>query len=312
MKKCAVIFPGFGFHNMKFLKLYFKKYNLVQKTFEEASCILNYNIYESFLKNKKNSIYYYNNLYLLIFTSSIAIYKLLIQESDFTPKIMAGHSLGQYSALVCNKNILFTDALKIIKIRHDIMLMAVKDTRILNLIIIGLNYRIIDKFCKFVSNKKKVFISIINSNTQVVITGHYSLVYTTGQIFKKQMSARVIKLPMLISPHCPLIKHYKKKFSYYLKKIKIVPGKSLIISNHNANIISSPKKIYSSLLKQLYTTVQWHNSIKKIMSSGIDIIIESGPGEILTNLNPKNKKILFYSTCHKKSLSLTRETIKKL
>ncbi|VFP88398.1 Malonyl CoA-acyl carrier protein transacylase [Buchnera aphidicola (Cinara piceae)] len=312
MKKFSVIFPGYGLYNIEFLKKFIKKYSIIQQTFKEASDIVNYNIENYFFKKKNNFTFYNKNIYLLTFISSVAIYRLLEKEINIQPNIISGHSIGQYSALVCNKNILFKEAIKIIKIRNKIMLKAVQNIRILTLVIIGLNYNIIKKICSLISTKKKIFISIINSKKQIVITGNYSEVYTAGLIFKKKFYAKIIRLPMLIASHCLLMKNYQKEFSYYLKKIKIFTGKNPIISNHNAKIMFSKKKIYSSLTKQIYKKVQWYKSIKKIISMGIDIFIEVGPGEILTNLNKENKNISSYSTNSYKKLLLVMDIIKKL
>ncbi|VFP81514.1 ACP S-malonyltransferase [Buchnera aphidicola] len=312
MKNFSVIFPGYGLYNIEFLKLFSKKYHIVRKTFKEASDILNYNVYNSFFKKKNNFTFHNKNIYLLTFISSVAIYRILEKKINIQPNIMSGHSIGQYSALVCNKNILFEEAINIIKIRNKIMLEAVKNTRVLTLVVLGLSYNLIKKTCLLISNKKKVFISIINSKKQIVITGNYSTVYSAGLIFKKKFYAKIIRLPMSIASHCLLMKNYKEQFSYYLKKIKIFTGKYPVISNHNAKIILSKKEIYSSLIKQIYKKVQWNKSIKKIISMGINIFIEVGPGNILTNLNKENKNISSYSTNEYKKLLLVMDIIKKL
>ncbi|VFP85958.1 Malonyl CoA-acyl carrier protein transacylase [Buchnera aphidicola (Cinara pseudotaxifoliae)] len=312
MKKISLIFPGYGLSNIDCLKLFFKKYTIIRKTFEEASDILHENIYNNCLKNKNNSLYLRKKIHLLIFISSVAIYKLLNQHTHMKPSILAGHSLGQYSALVCNNNILFQEALKIIQIRHKIMLLAIKDTRILTLVIIGLNYTLIKEICSLISNKKKVFVSIINSNTQVVITGHYSAVYTAGQIFKKQLYVKVIQLPIPIASHCILMKNYTKKFSSSLKKIKIFKGKYPIIDTYHATILTSEEDIYVSLLKQIYKIVHWKQCIAKIISMNIDIFIEIGLGQVLTNLNKEYRKVSSYSTNNNQKLLSIINILKKL
>ncbi|VFP81135.1 Malonyl CoA-acyl carrier protein transacylase [Buchnera aphidicola (Cinara kochiana kochiana)] len=310
MHKISLIFPGYGLHNIEFLKSFIKNHITIKNTFNEASDILHDNIYYNCFKKKNNSIYLNKNMYLLTFISSIAIYRLLSQEISIKPTIIAGHSLGQYSALVCNGNILFQEALKFIKIRNKIMLLAVKNVKILTLVIIGLNYILVKKICSLISTKKKVFISIINSNEQVVITGNYSAVYSAGLIFKKQLHVKVIRLPMLITPHCLLMKNHKKKFSHYLNKITILKGNYPIISNHKATILYSKKDIYCSLVKQLYKTIQWEKSIIKIISMGVNLFIEIGPGQILTNLNKKYLNISSYSTNSDQKLSLVMDILK--
>ncbi|ABJ90685.1 hypothetical protein [Buchnera aphidicola] len=312
MKKYSVIFPGNGLHNMEFLKFFFKKYNIIQEIFNEASDILHINIYKKFFQNK-NYLINYKDIYQLIFISSISIYKLLKQKIYLNPYIMGGHSLGTYSALVCNKNILFKDSLRIIQIRNKILLLSAKNNRLLTLVIIGLNYTIIKNICILVSTKKnKAFISAINSNTQITITGNYSTVYTVGKICKKQFLVKIIRLPMVFSSHCELLKKYKKRFSYYLKKIKIFERKRPIISNNDSKLLYSKKDIFNSLLKQIYTKIQWNDNIKKIISIGIKIFIEIGPGQILSNLNKEHKKILSYPTNSNKKLLLVKNIIKKL
>ncbi|WP_075433893.1 ACP S-malonyltransferase [Buchnera aphidicola] len=161
MNQFAIIFPGLGTYNIKVLEALFKKHNIIRQTFTEASDILHNNIYKDFIINASDPLYYKKNIYLIIFISSIAIYRTLNKEIDINPGIMGGHSLGQYSALVCNNNILFQEALKIIKIRNQIMLLAVKNIRILNLIILGLNYNIVKRICTSVSTTKKKYLSLL-------------------------------------------------------------------------------------------------------------------------------------------------------
>ncbi|WP_154061187.1 hypothetical protein [Buchnera aphidicola] len=161
MKKFSVIFPGYGLYNIEFLKSFLKKYHIVRKTFKKASDILNYNIYNNFFKKKNNFIFHNKNIYLLTFISSVAIYRVLEKEINIKPNIISGHSIGQYSALVCNKNILFEEAINIIKIRNKIMLEAVKNTRVLTLVVIGLNYNLIKKTCLLLSTKKKKYLFLL-------------------------------------------------------------------------------------------------------------------------------------------------------
>ncbi|VFP83710.1 ACP S-malonyltransferase [Buchnera aphidicola] len=310
MHKISLIFPGYGLHNIEFLKSFFNSHIIIKNTFNEASDILHDNIYHNFFEKKNNFIKLNKNIHLLTFISSVAIYRLLSQKIFIQPTVVAGHSLGQYSALVCNNNISFREALKIIKIRNKIMLLAAKNIQVLTLVIIGINYTLVKKICLLISNKKKVFVSIINSNNQVVITGNYSAVYTVGLILKNQLHTKIIRLPMPITPHCILMKKYKKKFSYYLRKITILKGNCPIISNHNATILYSKKDIYHALIKQIYKKVQWAKSIKKIISMGIKFFIEIGPGQILTNLNKEYSDVSSYATNSYQKLSLVMDIIK--
>ena len=167
MKKFAIIFSGQGLYNPNILFSLLKKYPIIKRTFQEASDFLKYDILKKILHdyypNKKNQLEF--QYFILI--SSVAMFRMWLQQSsNILPNVMAGHSIGQYSALICNNSIKFIDGLKILKTRDKIIKSKKKNKKYLTYVIIGLRLKIIKKICLYVSGyNKKVFVSMTNSVT---------------------------------------------------------------------------------------------------------------------------------------------------
>lgn len=307
MKKFAIIFSGQGLYYPNILNKLIKKYKIFKKTFYEVSEFLKYDLLKEIFIKKKYNLQYQLNIQYLILTSSVAMFRMWLQQSsNMLPNIMAGHSIGQYSALICNNSIKFFDVLKIIKIRNNIIKEKTKNQNFLTYVILGLSLKIIKKICKYVSNKKeKAYISCINSEDQIVITGHYNVILKANIICKKYGAIHTIKLPIKISMHCILMKKISKIFSSSLKKIKISTGICPIIDNVDVSYINSPKDIYVALLKQFYRPVQWNKTIKKIIKNKINFCIEISLNNILKNLNTHKKKLTIFSINSVKNLFFT-------
>lgn len=287
MKKFSIIFSGQGFYNPNILKKLIKKNSIIKETFHEASDLLQYDILKKIFNNnyqsKKNQL----DLQYFIVISSVAIFRMWLKKSSYLfPNFMAGHSIGQYSALICNNSITFKDGLKIIKIRNKIIKSNIKKISFLTYVIIGLELIVIKKICLYISkNKTKIFVSCINSNTQTVVTGHSQAVLKANHIFKKYGATHIIKLPIYFSMHCMLMKKISKVFSHKLKKINIKKGNCSIIENVNASLLLSPRSIYSAIVKQFYRPVKWNKIIEKLIANKIKYCVEINLNNSLRNLN---------------------------
>ncbi|AEH39810.1 malonyl CoA-acyl carrier protein transacylase [Buchnera aphidicola (Cinara tujafilina)] len=308
-----MIFSGQGLYNLHILQLLMKKYSLIKQTFYEASEFLKYDILKKiFNVNYPNQKYQLDFQYLLLI-SSVALFRLWLQESLYIyPDIIAGHSLGQYSALICNNSIKFIDGLKILKIRNQIIQSNIKNISFLTYAIIGLKLETIKKICLYVSkNQSKVFVSCINSDIQIVITGHDQAVLKARTLCKKYGAIYTIKLPIYISMHCNLMRKISKIFSYNLNDIKISLGKCSIIENVNASFLLSRRDIYSAIIKQFYRPVKWNKIIKKIKSNNIQYCIEINLKNSLRNICILSKNIKILSINSPNSLISTIDIIKK-
>lgn len=312
MKNFSLIFPGQGFYYKNNMKFFFKKYSIIKDIFEKASDLLKYNFFKNELseeekeKKRKKYICYY------ILISSVAKYKLWKKKTQLHPKILAGHSLGQYTALVCNKNITFKDALYILKKRNKIIKNKTQNISILTIIVIDLKSQIIEKICQENSNRL-CYANIIsfNSKNQTVISGHYDAVLKVWKCCKIYGAKKIFKLPIYSGLHSNLMKSEIQKYSFFLKKIKIFKGIYPILNNTNAKILKNKKDIYTSLIEQLFKPVQWRNVINYMIKKGISNIIEIGPEKTLTNKTFFNKNITYQSTDSIKNFLHSINLVKK-
>ncbi|CAL4042937.1 Malonyl CoA-acyl carrier protein transacylase [Buchnera aphidicola (Takecallis arundicolens)] len=283
--KIAMIFPGQGKQNIHRILCLNNQDSIIKKTFEEASEHLHYNIWKAIQKKTyitKQDIH----IQPIILTTSVAIYRFWKKIGGINPVISSGHSLGEYSALVCSDAITFLDGLKIVKKREIIMKKQMKGLETQMQAIIGLEKKIILKICKQNSCKKSVNIANINSKNQIVISGYKQSVQKTS-IICQNMGAKTIILPINIAAHCNIMKKIKRKFTKQIKKINIQKTKYPVINSISVKQQISKHTIRKSLVKQLFQPVQWEKTMN-VINSMSNIILEMGTNNILTNLHKKN------------------------
>ncbi|NIH16594.1 MAG: acyltransferase domain-containing protein [Buchnera aphidicola (Periphyllus lyropictus)] len=285
--KFAMLFPGQSSQNFYIVKKLYKNYSIIRKTFSRSSNYLGYNLWKKLKKKKKKKNSNYFNQ-IEIFTISISIYKLWKSYFHFHPDIMSGHSLGQYSALVCSKSIDFLDALKIISYRKKIMKKKIGRMYA----IIGLKKKIIKKICKKYPKKNPVSIACINSKNQIVITGNKKNSKKASLKCKLNGAKYIIKLPIKTISHCPSMKYIKKKLFHKIKKIKFYKPKNLIIDSSTLQCTNNSFKIKNLLIDQLCKTIQWKKTVDLIISKKIKYFLEISSENNLTKLNKKNKNYI--------------------
>ncbi|WP_339043377.1 acyltransferase domain-containing protein [Buchnera aphidicola] len=284
MIKFSMIFPGQNIQNIKMLQILYKNYPIMRNTFSEASYYLKYDLWKKISKrsfnNKKIS-------QIEILVSSISIFRVWKKIITINPKIIVGHSLGQYSAYVCSKILKFSDAIKIVKYREKIM----KSNP-------GFMYAIISKkkniniILKKISTNKKIFIACINSNTQIVVTGKKKYIKNIYHICKKFKTKKIIKLPTKYISHCKSMKNIKKLL---FKKCICIPfkkSKYQILDSSELKFIQNPIQSKNFLINQLCKTIQWNKTINLIISKKIKYFLEVGTSNFLNNFFIKKKKYI--------------------
>ncbi|CUR53207.1 acyltransferase domain-containing protein [Buchnera aphidicola] len=310
MKKISILFPGQNLQNLqKNLYLNIKR-NIFNKTLEEASQFLNYNLLKNLKYNLPLKTKY---LPYVIISISVALYREWTKNISFIPHIMAGHSLGHYSALICSNILSFKNALIILKKRNQIIKNSLKNISTLMYIIIGEKLSVIKKICQKVSQDyQKVSIACINSKTQIVISGQKIAVLKVIKFFKKKNKIYVIPLPIFLCLHCSLLKKDSKKFFTFLKHFFFQTSKINVLCSTKTKILTSSKEIKKSLYQQLYKPVLWKNTLKFIKKKNINIFIEMGFGNTLTKINFYNKIQHTYSTDPLKNFFKTMKIIKNI
>lgn len=310
MSLFAMLFPGQGVQHINMLSCFLQQETIFQNTFKEASEHIGYNLLkllkEGTLKTINNSQY----TQPIILTSSIAIYKFWEKHNGKNPSFMSGHSLGEYSALVCSKALKFKDALKIVSLRGKYMQKIILNRSCLVKAIIGLNKDIIHKICqKYASNT--VSIASINSDNQIIISGDKLNVDKASLDCKKNGAKFIFDININIPVHSYLMKPVAEKMKNILKNIKIKPPKIPVVNNVDVKCENNSKNIKKALIKQIYNTVRWKEIIDFIASKNISIMLEIGPNNILTNLNKKNINLISLNTSNKKNFLKSFQIINK-
>ncbi len=286
----AFIFPGQGSQYVGMGKNIYKNFNTARHIFEEASDILNIDMKKLCFDGPDSEINLTANAQPAILTNSIAILNVIKEEFSISPDYVAGHSLGEYSALVSNNSIKFSDAVYTVKKRGDFMQDAVPVGVGAMAAILGLNSSIVDELCEQASNNQFIVEPAnYNSPVQTVISGHKQAVEMAGEIAKDKGAKRVVPLDVSAPFHSSLMKPAAEKLSGILKSIKVQQGDVPIVTNVNAQINKDSKKIHGLLVDQVVKPVRWTESIIEMYDSKVKCFIEIGPKNILSGLIRRTK-----------------------
>ncbi|RLA05944.1 MAG: [acyl-carrier-protein] S-malonyltransferase [Gammaproteobacteria bacterium] len=288
MKNLAIIFPGQGSQSVGMLQDLMTN-NIVKKTFDEAGEALGYDMADLVLNDTDNKLNQTIYTQPVMLCSDIAIYRMWLDKTNLKPNLLAGHSLGEYAAVVASEVIDFKSAIILVKKRAEYMQNAVPDGIGAMAAIIGLKDDDIINFCQQENNDDNVVEAVnFNAPGQVVIAGHKNSVIKVMEQCKTS-GAKITKLlPVSVPSHCSLMKDAATKLSDDMDKIEFKSPQIKIIHNVNADIAENSSQIKLLLAKQLYSPVVWVDVMQKINLQ--KNVVEAGPGKVLTNLNKRIDK----------------------
>ncbi|VFP88539.1 Malonyl CoA-acyl carrier protein transacylase [Candidatus Erwinia haradaeae] len=285
MKKIAMVFPGQGAQKVGMLSNLAQTYSLVEKTFAEASAVLGYDLWKLVQKGPSIQLNKTHHTQPALLTASFSIFRIWKEKSKNMPMLLAGHSLGEYSALVCAGAINFHDAITLVELRGKLMQEAVPEGTGAMQVIIGLDPLSIIQACQESSCDQIVSPVNYNSPDQVVIAGHKEAVERASLACKRAGAKLTLPLPISVPSHCALMQSAAEKFSMALEKINFHAPLFPVVNNVDVVIETAPHAIRNALIRQLYHPVQWMNIIKFIQKQGVSSLLEIGPGQILTRLS---------------------------
>jgi len=290
MSKIALLFPGQGSQSVGMMAG-FSDASIVKETFAEASEVLGVDFWQ--MATEENELLNLTqHTQPLMLTAGIATWRLYQAEAGPTPDFLAGHSLGEYSALVAADAISFADALPLVKFRAEAMQGAVPEGVGGMAAILGLDDTVVNEICTTCAEGEVLEAANLNSPGQVVIAGNKAAVERGMALAKEKGAKRALPLPVSVPSHCALMKPAAEQLAVYLKEIEVNTPKIPVI--HNADVAShtDADNIKDALVKQLYSPVRWVETIQLLHSQGVTLAAESGPGKVLTGLTKRIVKEL--------------------
>jgi [acyl-carrier-protein] S-malonyltransferase len=284
----AVVFPGQGSQSLKMMDG-FLECEVVQQTFKIAKDELQIDFLAMLQEPTADNINSTINTQPLLLTAGVAIYNSWLHNGGVKPDIVAGHSLGEWSALVASGVLTFKDALKLVKIRASLMQQAVKPGEGSMVAVIGLDDETIVNICNQVAQQTNGVVAAVNFNSpgQVVIAGSKDSVAVAMEQLKANGARKLVVLPMSVPSHCLLLKPASEKLDAALTNISFNSPQIKVIHNFNVESYDNVDLIKEALVKQLYSPVLWTQTINKIVSNNIVKIVEFGPGKVLSGLNKR-------------------------
>ena len=287
----AFIFPGQGSQCIGMAKDFYDRYVDAKTVFEEASNTLGFDMARLCFEGPATKLNLTQNTQPALLTASVAILNVLNKETSIKPRFLAGHSLGEYTALVASRALDFKDAVRVVAMRGKFMQEAVPQGMGAMAAVIGLTGDMVKDICREASrsgilpdNDNIVVPANFNSPEQTVISGHKEAVARASNLAKERNAKRVIPLPVSVPSHSPLMKPAAEKLARELDNIKIKALNVHVISNVEAKPLLSEERVKDLLEKQLYSPVRWVESIQMMKQEGIESVIEVGPGRVLTGL----------------------------
>ncbi|AVZ83450.1 [acyl-carrier-protein] S-malonyltransferase [Edwardsiella ictaluri] len=287
MSTFAMVFPGQGSQTVGMLADLAAQYPVVGQTFAEASEALGYDLWRLVQQGPAEELNKTWQTQPALLTASVAIYRVWQQNHGKQPAMMAGHSLGEYSALVCAGVLDFTQAIRLVELRGKLMQQAVPAGTGAMYAIIGLDNDAIAAACTGAAQGQVVAPVNFNSPGQVVIAGEKEAVERAGAACKAAGAKRALPLPVSVPSHCALMKPAADQLAGALQAIAFHAPSCPVINNVDVTAATDADAIRDALVRQLYSPVRWTETVQLMAAEGVDHLLEMGPGKVLTGLTKR-------------------------
>lgn len=285
----AFFFPGQGSQSLGMMNG-FAGHAIVKNTFAEASAILGQDLWAMINGSDAEIIGQTVNTQPIMLAAGVAVYRAYLEAGGKTPAAVAGHSLGEYTALVAAEALDFADAVKLVRLRAELMQSAVPQGVGAMAAILGLEDEQVKQICAESAQDEVVEAVNFNSPGQVVIAGNAAAVGRAMLAAKEAGAKRALPLPVSVPSHCSLMKPAAEKLAEALKPVAIQAPKIRVIHNADVAAYDDADKIKDALVRQLYSPVRWTETVNALVSDGIAESAECGPGKVLAGLAKRINK----------------------
>lgn len=304
-QKAAFVFPGQGSQKIGMLAELAAEFPEVEKTFAEASQVLGYDLWALVQSGTQEEINLTERTQPLLLTASVAVWRVWCEKNGTKPAFMAGHSLGEWSALVCAGVVAFKDAVRLVQQRGKFMQEAVPAGQGAMAAIIGLDDAAIIDACKKAEQGEVVSAVNFNSPGQVVIAGNAAAVERASALCKEAGAKRALQLPVSAPFHTSLMQPAADRLSEHINATEFSSPLIPVIHNVTAQPEICAAKIKALMIEQIYSPVRWVECVNTLVASGITHTIECGPGKVLSGLNKRIHTELQTSSIEKPEELLT-------
>ncbi|MDH5357373.1 MAG: ACP S-malonyltransferase [Gammaproteobacteria bacterium] len=288
----AFVFPGQGSQSVGMLSQLATEFTHVQSTFSEASDVLGYDLWDLVTSGPEETLNQTQRTQPAMLAAGIAVWRSWQSVSDIQPAYLAGHSLGEYTALVASGALSFVDAIKLVEQRGQFMQQAVPVGKGAMAAILGLEDNVVRSICEQASENGVVEAVNFNSPGQVVIAGDADAVNPAIELAKEQGAKRALLLPVSVPSHCALMKPAAEQLAAALATISIQTPTIPVIHNASVTSTDNAADIKRLLAEQLYSPVRWVETVQWFGQQGVDTLVECGPGKVLAGLTKRIDKTM--------------------
>jgi [acyl-carrier-protein] S-malonyltransferase len=286
MKFTAFVFPGQGSQYVGMGKEFHENFGVVKEVFQEADDALHFSLSSLCFQGPEETLKLTEHTQPAVLTTSIAALRVLQTEKGIVPRLAAGHSLGEYSALVASGALSFSDAVQIVRLRGKYMQEAVPVGEGAMAAILGMEREEVEKLCEEVASGEVLTPANFNCPGQIVIAGHTEAVNRAiGRV--KQNGKKALLLPVSAPFHSPLMKPAGSRLEADLDRIPVHSLNVPVVTNVEAEINTLRERVKPLLVAQVFSPVRWEESMQRMVKEGVERVLEIGPGKVLAGLTKR-------------------------
>ncbi len=288
----AFVFPGQGSQSLGMSTALAEVFPLVRQLYEEASDALGLDLWQLVTEGPEEELNRTENTQPAMLTAGVAVWRVWQEQGGAGPAVMAGHSLGEYSALVAADVIGFADAVRLVAARGRFMQEAVPERSGAMAAILGLDDDAVRRICRQASEGEVVEAVNFNAPGQVVIAGQRAAVERAMALAKEAGARRALPLPVSVPSHCALMKPAAERLAELLEETEVRVPTIPVLHNVDVATAQTAKAVRDRLVRQLYSPVRWVETVQAMKGQGAETIFEAGPGRVLTGLGRRIDKTL--------------------